>query len=86
MRPDVAASKQQKAAKAVTVAKLKAVDSTLWGQKTSRTSSKQPLYSVMASLSVLLANPLTSIAWLVLASLHGMTHAVYESIHKYGMA
>lgn len=48
---DVAASIQQKTAKAVKAARLKAVDSILWGQKTSRSPSEQYFCSVLASLN-----------------------------------
>lgn len=49
MQQNVAASIQQRAAKAVTAAKLKAVDSILWGQKPSRSASEYPDSSVLAS-------------------------------------
>lgn len=51
VRQDVAANIQQKAVKAVTAAKLKAVESILWGQKPSRNPSEQPFHCVLALLN-----------------------------------
>lgn len=47
---DVAASVQQKAAKAVTTAKLKAVDGILWGQKPTKAPGEQHNQSLLASV------------------------------------
>lgn len=46
VRQDVATSIQQKAAKALTAAKLKAVDGILWGQKPSHKAGQQAAYCI----------------------------------------
>lgn len=50
VRHDVATSAQQKAAKAVTAAKLKAVDGILWGQKPAKAPGEQDSQYLLASL------------------------------------